>query len=82
MKRRRWYLGIQSKKDPAHVMTEVSKAYIALAFEYLVPCEGREEDDLEDVSFVLALPSFSRSRSCFATPTGWNAHASRLRAKQ
>lgn len=26
MKRRRWYLGIQSKKDPAHVMTEVSKA--------------------------------------------------------
>lgn len=23
MKRRRWYLGIQSKKDPAHVMTEV-----------------------------------------------------------
>ena len=25
-KRRRWYLGIQSKKDPAHVMTEVYKA--------------------------------------------------------
>ena len=25
MKRRRWYLGIQSKKDPAHVMTEVSE---------------------------------------------------------
>jgi hypothetical protein len=25
-KRRRWYLGIQSKKDPAHVMTEVFKA--------------------------------------------------------
>lgn len=23
MKRRKWYLGIQSKKDPAHVMTEV-----------------------------------------------------------
>lgn len=22
----RWYLGIQSKKDPAHVMTEVYKA--------------------------------------------------------
>jgi 5'-AMP-activated protein kinase catalytic alpha subunit len=25
-RRRRWYLGIQSKKDPAHVMTEVYKA--------------------------------------------------------
>lgn len=29
-KRRRWYLGIQSKKDPAHVMTEVHKAMQAL----------------------------------------------------
>ena len=28
--RRRWYLGIQSKKDPAHVMTEVYKAMLAL----------------------------------------------------
>ena len=28
--RRRWYLGIQSKKDPAHVMTEVFKAMHAL----------------------------------------------------
>lgn len=27
---RRWYLGIQSKKDPAHVMTEVYKAMFAL----------------------------------------------------
>jgi 5'-AMP-activated protein kinase catalytic alpha subunit len=26
LRRRRWYLGIQSKKDPAHVMTEVYKA--------------------------------------------------------
>jgi hypothetical protein len=26
----RWYLGIQSKKDPAHVMTEVYKAMLAL----------------------------------------------------
>ncbi len=26
----RWYLGIQSKKDPAHVMTEVYKAMQAL----------------------------------------------------
>jgi len=29
-KKRRWYLGIQSKKDPAHVMTEVHKAMFAL----------------------------------------------------
>lgn len=29
-RRRRWYLGIQSKKDPAHVMTEVYKAMLAL----------------------------------------------------
>ena len=26
----RWYLGIQSKKDPAHVMTEVYKAMYSL----------------------------------------------------
>ncbi len=29
-RRRRWYLGIQSKKDPAHVMNEVYKAMQAL----------------------------------------------------
>lgn len=29
--RRRWYLGIQSKKDPAHVMAEVYKAMQALS---------------------------------------------------
>jgi 5'-AMP-activated protein kinase catalytic alpha subunit len=32
---RRWYLGIQSKKDPAHVMTEVYKALMALGCEWL-----------------------------------------------
>ncbi len=32
---RRWYLGIQSKKDPAHVMTEVYKALMALRCEWL-----------------------------------------------
>jgi len=32
---RRWYLGIQSKKDPAHVMTEVYKALSALGCEWL-----------------------------------------------
>ena len=33
-RRRRWYLGIQSKKDPAHVMTEVYKALLQLACEW------------------------------------------------
>jgi 5'-AMP-activated protein kinase catalytic alpha subunit len=32
---RRWYLGIQSKKDPAHVMTEVYKALLVLGCEWL-----------------------------------------------
>jgi len=32
---RRWYLGIQSKKDPAHVMTEVYKALMALDCEWM-----------------------------------------------
>ncbi|CAN0433212.1 unnamed protein product, partial [Discosporangium mesarthrocarpum] len=30
VKRRRWYLGIQSKKEPAHVMTEVYRALLQL----------------------------------------------------
>ena len=32
---RRWYLGIQSKKDPAHVMTEVYKALMSLGCQWL-----------------------------------------------
>eukprot|EP00617_Octactis_speculum_P011917 CAMPEP_0185791344 /NCGR_PEP_ID=MMETSP1174-20130828/158323_1 /TAXON_ID=35687 /ORGANISM="Dictyocha speculum, Strain CCMP1381" /LENGTH=533 /DNA_ID=CAMNT_0028486289 /DNA_START=179 /DNA_END=1780 /DNA_ORIENTATION=+ len=35
-RRRRWYLGIQSKKEPAHVMTEVYKALAALGCEWLI----------------------------------------------
>ena len=37
VKRRRWYLGIQSKKDPAHVMTEVHKALLSLGCKWY-PC--------------------------------------------
>lgn len=33
---RRWYLGIQSKKDPTHVMTEVYKALSALGCEWML----------------------------------------------
>jgi 5'-AMP-activated protein kinase catalytic alpha subunit len=35
-RRRRWYLGIQSKKEPAHVMSEVYKALHVLHFEWKV----------------------------------------------
>ncbi|TMW58966.1 hypothetical protein Poli38472_007111 [Pythium oligandrum] len=35
-KRRRWYLGIQSKKEPAHVMSEVYKALHVLHFDWKV----------------------------------------------
>ena len=47
---RRWYLGIQSKKDPAHVMTEVYKALMALGCEWLqlssyrIKCRWRPND--------------------------------------
>ena len=52
---RRWYLGIQSKKDPAHVMTEVYKALSALGCEWMLlssyrircrwrPHAGKEEE--------------------------------------
>jgi len=33
-RRRRWYLGIQSKKEPAHVMTEVYKALAVIGCEW------------------------------------------------
>ena len=35
-RRRRWYLGIQSKKDPGHVMTEVLHALGSLAFSWIL----------------------------------------------
>ncbi|GLD94811.1 hypothetical protein PINS_up003436 [Pythium insidiosum] len=37
-KRRRWYLGIQSKKEPAHVMSEVYKALHVLHFDWKGSC--------------------------------------------
>ncbi|RLN37116.1 hypothetical protein BBJ28_00012275 [Nothophytophthora sp. Chile5] len=49
-KRRRWYLGIQSKKEPAHVMSEVYKALFVLHFEwkvvapYRVKCRWQPQD--------------------------------------
>lgn len=32
--KRRWYLGIQSKKDPAHVMTEIYRALFHLRCDW------------------------------------------------
>jgi 5'-AMP-activated protein kinase catalytic alpha subunit len=58
---RRWYLGIQSKKDPAHVMTEVYKALMSLGCEWLqlssyrIKCRWR--------------PNFTRSGSQSALPS-------------
>ncbi|EED95654.1 sucrose non-fermenting (SNF-1) related serine threonine protein kinase [Thalassiosira pseudonana CCMP1335] len=51
---RRWYLGIQSKKDPAHVMTEVYKALMALGCEWLqlssyrIKCRWRPNMNIDD----------------------------------
>jgi 5'-AMP-activated protein kinase, catalytic alpha subunit len=51
---RRWYLGIQSKKEPAHVMTEVYKALKALNCEWLqlssyrIKCKWRPNVPRED----------------------------------
>lgn len=57
---RRWYLGIQSKKDPAHVMTEVYKALMALGCQWLqlssyrIKCKWRPNGPQEG-----AIPGFS-----------------------
>ncbi len=34
VRRRRWYLGIQTKKEPSHVMSEVFKALASVGFEW------------------------------------------------
>jgi 5'-AMP-activated protein kinase catalytic alpha subunit len=63
---RRWYLGIQSKKDPAHVMTEVYKALKALDCEWLqlssyrIKCKWRPNvprGNGDGVSFYGAVPN-------------------------
>lgn len=68
---RRWYLGIQSKKDPAHVMTEVYKALIALGCEWLqlssyrIKCKWRPNSGRKGSSTIPGsspgLPSTSAS---------------------
>jgi 5'-AMP-activated protein kinase catalytic alpha subunit len=34
VRRHRWYLGIQTKKEPSHVMSEVFKALVSVGFEW------------------------------------------------
>lgn len=59
---RRWYLGIQSKKDPAHVMTEVYKALMALGCEWLqlssyrIKCRWRPNVPRDSLRRQMALP--------------------------
>jgi 5'-AMP-activated protein kinase catalytic alpha subunit len=56
---RRWYLGIQSKKDPAHVMTEVYKALMALGCQWLqlssyrIKCKWRPNGPREHSSHFM-----------------------------
>ncbi|KAF0700705.1 Aste57867_8759 [Aphanomyces stellatus] len=62
-KRRRWYLGIQSKKEPAHVMSEVYKALLVLHFEwkviapYRVKCRWQTQspDEAKNIKIGLQL---------------------------
>lgn len=59
---RRWYLGIQSKKDPAHVMTEVYKALMALGCEWLqlssyrIKCRWKPNMSRESLKRQIAMP--------------------------
>ena len=59
---RRWYLGIQSKKDPAHVMTEVYKALMALGCEWLqlssyrIKCRWRPNMPRESLRRQFSMP--------------------------
>lgn len=76
---RRWYLGIQSKKDPAHVMTEVYKALMALGCEWLqlssyrIKCKWRPNIPRKPVGPTAAMPGFAMPSAGGETPQGaWN----------
>ena len=73
-----WYLGIQSKKDPVHMMTEVYKALMALGCEWLqmssyhikgrwrpdVPRESLGWGRLHHQSYQLEVQSIQQIRTC------------------
>jgi 5'-AMP-activated protein kinase, catalytic alpha subunit len=73
---RRWYLGIQSKKDPAHVMTEVYKALMALGCEWLqlssyrIKCRWRPNVPRESLRRQVAMPMAGGSTPDRAWDTG------------
>eukprot|EP00816_Leptocylindrus_hargravesii_P008319 CAMPEP_0196809672 /NCGR_PEP_ID=MMETSP1362-20130617/9581_1 /TAXON_ID=163516 /ORGANISM="Leptocylindrus danicus, Strain CCMP1856" /LENGTH=745 /DNA_ID=CAMNT_0042184427 /DNA_START=239 /DNA_END=2476 /DNA_ORIENTATION=- len=75
---RRWYLGIQSKKDPAHVMSEVYKALLALGCEwmqmssYRIKCRWRPNVSTRDAAAAGYGPHghFSRHAHAHANPHG------------
>lgn len=62
-KRRRWYLGIQSKKEPAHVMSEVYKALLVLHFEWQVVAPYRIKCRWQPKGFSLGEAHMSRQLS-------------------
>jgi 5'-AMP-activated protein kinase, catalytic alpha subunit len=77
---RRWYLGIQSKKDPAHVMNEVYKALMALGCEWLqlssyrIKCKWRpnvpKPSQGSPIPFVLPSAGGDMPQAAWATSQG------------
>eukprot|EP00571_Detonula_confervacea_P005417 CAMPEP_0172314610 /NCGR_PEP_ID=MMETSP1058-20130122/22925_1 /TAXON_ID=83371 /ORGANISM="Detonula confervacea, Strain CCMP 353" /LENGTH=698 /DNA_ID=CAMNT_0013028517 /DNA_START=45 /DNA_END=2141 /DNA_ORIENTATION=+ len=76
---RRWYLGIQSKKDPAHVMTEVYKALMALGCEWLqlssyrIKCRWKPNMSRESLRRQIANPTAGGETPDRAWDTGGGA---------
>lgn len=76
---RRWYLGIQSKKDPAHVMTEVYKALMALGCEWLqlssyrIKCRWRPNVPRESLRRNMVMPTAGGETPDRAWDTGGGA---------
>mmetsp|Transcript_19293 Transcript_19293/g.29721 ORF Transcript_19293/g.29721 Transcript_19293/m.29721 type:complete len:521 (-) Transcript_19293:626-2188(-) len=60
---RRWYLGIQSKKDPAHIMMEVYKALLSLG------CEWYQQQ-----SYRIRIRWRPNKSSCQSTSSGVSSH--------
>lgn len=80
---RRWYLGIQSKKDPAHVMTEVYKALMALGCQWLqlssyrIKCKWRPNGPREGAipGFHPGFPGMTMPSAGGETPDAANSNA-------
>jgi len=72
---RRWYLGIQSKKEPARVMNEVYKALLALGCEWLqlssyrIKCKWKPNQ---------SAPKATGLSTLFDAPAGTSVSSSRM----